>query len=82
MRLAIQTAPVDRGDLIMYETKMKIVRRNNVSRKLLKLEIGQCRLGVDGTCDQIRPWHLVRNLSSWVRNPGRPPSWVSSSEKK
>ena len=38
-----------------------------------ELAIGQCRLGVHGTCGLINSWHHKRKKSSWVRNPGRPP---------
>ena len=38
-----------------------------------ELAIGQCRLGVHGTCGLNNPWHHLRKMSSWVENPGRPP---------
>ena len=35
--------------------------------------IGQCRLGVHGTCGLINHWHHLLKMSSWVGYPGRSP---------
>ena len=46
---------------------------NKTHRVDAELAIGQCRLGVHGTCGLINPWHHLQKMSSWVGIPGRPP---------
>ena len=41
------------------------------------LAIGQCRLGVHGTCGLNNLWHYLRKISSWVETPLVTPSGLA-----